>query len=155
MLPDRISSAFQTAAQGLEMQRERINVASRNIANINASSVEGSASTYRPQTVKATAPEDSKFRAALRKSISSEQGSLREAYQSKNMGPSFEIEETDSFRLEYDPNHPDANEKGMVRYPDVDMVAEMSKMVSANRLYEANLSSIAAEKKIMKQSLKI
>jgi flagellar basal-body rod protein FlgC len=43
----------------------------------------------------------------------------------------------------------------MVQYPDVDMVGEMAAMVSANRLYEANLSVIEAAKQIMKRSLEI
>ena len=71
------------------------------------------------------------------------------------LGPAFEVVEQEKFRYEYDPNHPDANENGMVRYPDIDMVKEMAVMVSANRLYEANLSSIEAEKEILKKSLEI
>src|SRR5699024_6583460 len=73
----------------------------------------------------------------------------------QGMGPSFEIAESDRFRYEYDPNHPDANKEGMVRYPDINMVKEMTELVSANRLYEANLSSIAAEKEIIKRSMQI
>ena len=39
-----------------------------------------------------------------------------------DLGPAFEVAEQEKFRYEYDPNHPDANENGMVRYPDIDMV---------------------------------
>ena len=67
----------------------------------------------------------------------------------------LEIVETAKYRYEYEPNHPDADENGMVQYPDVDMVGEMAAMVSANRLYEANLSVIEAAKQIMKRSLEI
>ena len=56
---------------------------------------------------------------------------------SSNLGPISEIVETAKYRYEYEPNHPDADENGMVQYPDVDMVGEMAAMVSANRLYEA------------------
>ena len=38
------------------------------------------------------------------------------------LGPAFQVVEQEKFRYEYDPNHPDANENGMVRYPDIDMV---------------------------------
>ena len=71
------------------------------------------------------------------------------------LGPVFEVVEQEKFRYEYDPNHPDADENGMVKYPDIDMVKEMAVMVSANRLYEANLSSIEAEKELLKKSLEI
>ncbi len=167
MIPDRLSSAFQTAAKGLAVQRERINVASRNIANVNTSSVEGSDKGYRPQSVQSTAPQPKSFKQALSKSM----GSLnrtREQHMSpqkpagdnattagQSLGPEYEIAEKDNYRYEYEPNHPDANEEGMVRYPDIDMVEEMTNIVSANRLYEANLSSIEAEKEIMKRSLQI
>ena len=165
MLPDRLSTAFQTAARGLSVQRERINVASRNIANVNTSSAEGAGKAYKPQTVKSFGPKPASFRNVLTESISTlrktddrhlsapvSSGRMQEG---QNLGPSFEITETDAFRYEYDPNHPDANEEGMVRYPDVDLVREMTQMVSANRLYEANLSSIEAEKEIMKRSMQI
>ena len=71
------------------------------------------------------------------------------------MSATFEVVEQEKFKYEYDPNHPHADENGMVKYPDVDMVKEMAEMVSANRLYEANLSSIEAEKELLKRSLEI
>lgn len=165
MLPDRLSTAFQTAARGLSVQRERINVASRNIANVNTSSTEGSRNAYKPQSVKSYGPKPANFKNVLTESLTS----LRKTDerhlsapqtngkmpQAQNPGPTFEVTESDSFRYEYDPNHPDANEEGMVRYPDIDLVREMTQMVSANRLYEANLSSIEAEKEIMKRSMQI
>lgn len=165
MIPERLSSAFQTAAKGLAVQRERINVASRNIANVNTSSVEGSDKGYRPQSVRVTGPQPQSFERVLSHSMG-ELNKTRERHLSPQMpsqpqagdqslGPEFEIAEQDNYRYEYEPNHPDANEEGMVRYPDIDMVKEMTRMVSANRLYEANLSSIEAEKEIMRRSMNI
>jgi len=165
MIPDRLSSAFQTAAKGLAVQRERINVASRNIANVNTSSAEGSSNGYRPQTVQSSVPKSKNFQQVLSKSLGSLQ-KTREQHLSpelsgqdgatqQSLGPNLSIAEKDNFRYEYEPNHPDANEEGMVRYPDIDMVKEMTNIVSANRMYEANLSSIAAEKEIMKRSMDI
>lgn len=165
MIPDRISSAFQTAAQGLSVQRERINVASQNIANANTTASEGAGNVYKPQSVRTSPPGPANFKQTLAESMSSLKRTRQQHFstverrgtdgRSANLGPSYEITQQDSFRYEYDPNHPDANEEGMVRYPDIDMVREMTEMVSANKLYEANLSSIEAEKEIMKRSLQI
>ncbi|SHG15153.1 flagellar basal-body rod protein FlgC [Fodinibius roseus] len=165
MIPDRISSAFQTAAQGLSVQRERINVASQNIANANTTASGGAGNVYKPQSVRTSAPGPANFKQTLAESMSSLKRTRQQHFatverpstggRSANLGPSYEITQQDSFRYEYDPNHPDANEEGMVRYPDIDMVREMTEMVSANKLYEANLSSIEAEKEIMKRSLQI
>ena len=41
MLADRMFTTFRTAAQGLEVQREKIAVAGRNIAHANTSSRPG------------------------------------------------------------------------------------------------------------------
>ncbi len=168
MLPDRLSSVFRTAAQGLAVQREKISVASQNIANSQTSSPQGSSSVYRPQTVQTSAPIRNNFRNVLMESVStlnttntnhiSSPGATSDSEgvrQSGNLGPSMEVVEQDKFRYEYDPKHPDADENGMVRYPDVDLIREMTQMVSANRLYEANLSSIEAEKEIIKRSFDI
>jgi len=167
MIPDRIPSVFQTAAQGLSLQRQRINVASRNIANINTSSPKGSTNIYRPQSVKTTAPRPNNFKDALSESMLKMKRTRPEHLSESTMdsgqgnqglqglGPEYQTVGKDNFRYEYDPNNPDANKNGMVRYPDIDMVHEMTTLVSANRLYEANLSSIEAEKEIMKQSFQI
>jgi flagellar basal-body rod protein FlgC len=164
MIPDRLSSTFKTAAQGLALQRERIDVASRNIANSQTTAPKGSGRAYRPQHVKTIAPEQENFlnvfansvsglKQTSSKHISSNMGSVEP--KNGGLGPQFYVEEQERFRYEYDPTHPDADENGMVQYPDIDMVKEMTELVSANRLYEANLSSIEAEKEIIKRSMEI
>lgn len=168
MLPDRISSTFQTASQGLAVQRERLAVASRNIANAQTTAPQGSNNVYRPQTVRTQGPTQQNFVQVLGETMGSFQktdarhmdpyrGPLNNMNSEKTggLGPQFAVEEKESFRFEFDPDHPDADENGMVRYPDIDLVREMAEMVSANRLYEANLSSIEAEKEIIKRSMEI
>ncbi|HEX7814761.1 flagellar basal body rod protein FlgC [Dyella sp.] len=44
----------------------------------------------------------------------------------------------------HDPSDPSADGKGMVSYPKVDMVSEMSALVEANRAYEANVRAFNA-----------
>lgn len=168
MLPERIFATFQTASQGLAVQREKLATASRNIANAQTSAPKGSGKAYRPQAVRSLGPGPQTFKKVMVDSLSplkrtnpkhissaSQRGSLNGATSGSHLGPTFEIAEKEEFRYEYDPQHPDADENGMVRYPDVDMVREMAQMVSANRLYEANLSSIEAEKQMIKRSLEI
>lgn len=71
------------------------------------------------------------------------------------LGPHTEIQEVEKERLEYDPSHPHADEDGYVHYPDVNVAQEMARMVSANRVYEANLSAVEATKSMVKQTFKI
>lgn len=55
----------------------------------------------------------------------------------------------------YDPSHPDADESGYVTYPNVNLVVEMTNMLSATRSYEANLSVIEAAKQMALRALEI
>lgn len=166
MLPDRLFSTFQTAGRGLAVQREKIATASRNIANAGVSAPKGSGNIYSPQAVQTKAVHQDNFKNVLLDSMSNlkrtdpkhfdQAGPAQSISQnSGGLGPEFKVTEEDSFRYEYDPNHPDADENGMVRYPDVDLIREMTQLVSANRLYEANLSAVEAEKEIIKRSLEI
>lgn len=71
------------------------------------------------------------------------------------LAPETEIVESDSVRMEFDPTHPDADENGYVAYPDVDVIQEMAELVSANRLYEANLASVQAMTQAIKRTIDI
>ncbi len=164
MNPDRFFSVFKTAGRGLAAQRKQISVASENIANANTTRRLDRRGPYRPKMLHATAGGRNRFQKALENSILQmrtsdgshmAQPGSQQKQGTVDLGPQTEVMEQDKFRFEYDPEHPDANENGMVKYPDVDMVQEMTRMVSANRLYEANLSVIEAEKSIIKSSFEI
>jgi flagellar basal-body rod protein FlgC len=55
----------------------------------------------------------------------------------------------------YDPTHPDADKNGYVTYPNVNLVVEMTNMLSATRSYEANLATVDAAKKMALKALDI
>lgn len=45
-------------------------------------------------------------------------------------------------RLVYEPAHPLADEEGYVRYPDIDLGAQMAQLMMAQRGYQANLAVV-------------
>ena len=47
------------------------------------------------------------------------------------------------FRVEYDPDHPAADENGYVKLPNVNMLIEMADMREASRSYEADLQIVS------------
>ncbi len=55
----------------------------------------------------------------------------------------------------YDPTHSDADEEGYVTYPNVNLVVEMTNMLSATRSYEANLSVVDAARTMAQRALEI
>jgi len=67
-----------------------------------------------------------------------------------------QLTEDPSERLVYDPSHPDADpETGMVRYPDMDLVTELTDLMSAQRSFEMNSNAIAIARQIYTKSMEI
>ena len=63
------------------------------------------------------------------------------------------------FKLKFDPTHPDAikigPEKGYVRMPNVNVVMEMTDLISATRSYEANVMMVNNAKTMFGKALEI
>jgi len=59
------------------------------------------------------------------------------------------------FKYDYNPSHPDADENGYVRMPNVEVVQEMVDMMSAYRAYEANITALNAFKDMAVKTLEI
>jgi len=55
--------------------------------------------------------------------------------------------------LVYDPDHPDADERGFVAMPNINLVEEMTDLMNAARSYEANLAAMQTAKNMAKQAL--
>ena len=55
----------------------------------------------------------------------------------------------------YDPGHPMAGTDGMVRYPAVDMVQEMTTLMTASRGYEANVRSFNFLRNMLLRAIEI
>jgi flagellar basal-body rod protein FlgC len=59
------------------------------------------------------------------------------------------------FKYDFNPSHPDADENGYVRYPNVEVVQEMVDMMSAFRAYEANITALNTFKDMAVKTLEI
>lgn len=147
-------------------QRRQIMVSSENIANANTTQVEGRDGPYKPKRLVQTQrnngqafhTEFQRTRLSLANSRTEHMDKAKtgpSADATQNRGPEISVTEQDKFRYEYDPQHPDADENGMVKYPDLDLVEEMTRMTSANRLYESNLAVVEAEKQVIRQALQL
>ena len=167
MIGERIPSVFRTAARGLEAQRIALGTHTENIANANTTRTPDEEPYAIKQAVHEVEEENyTRFNELLnRSSLDLERTapgsphidgpSLRKRLDEVELGPLTEVEETPEERLEYDPSHPDADVDGYVRYPDVNVTEEMSGMMSANRIYEANLTMVEAAKEMARQTLQV
>ena len=58
-------------------------------------------------------------------------------------------------RLVYDPAHPDADARGYVALPNINVVNEMIDLITASRAYEANVTAFNAAKSMALKALEI
>lgn len=148
-------SLFQNmniSASALTANRFRMDVVSSNIANAHstrARMVNGEWIPYQRKVV-GLAPQGRKaFETLFQKSIGGRNEQAEGVVVSK-----LRVDRT-PFKLMYDPEHPDANEDGYVRLPNVDLLKEMVDMLSATRSYEANVTAFNASKNMYVKALEI
>ncbi|MFA6730253.1 MAG: flagellar basal body rod protein FlgC [Eubacteriales bacterium] len=65
------------------------------------------------------------------------------------------VTEDASFKVEYDPQNPLADENGYVKIPNIDTTEEMIEMMLASRAYEANVTAFNAVKQMAEKALEI
>lgn len=63
------------------------------------------------------------------------------------------IESTAPPKMVYDPKNPQADEKGYIAMPDVNVVEEMVDMLSASRSYQTNVETMNAAKAMLLKTL--
>lgn len=131
-------SGTDIAMSGIRAQRVRMNVIANNIANIETTRT----------------PDGGPFRRQLA------------IFRGEQIGPRLKPEkfgvkvkgvvgDDSPFRQVYAPNHPDANEDGIVLYPNVNLAVEMINLVSAQRAYEANINVILSDRQMGDTALEI
>lgn len=132
-------SSFDISTSGLVAQRMRLNAISSNLANMSTTRNElGEAVPYSPRYV--TFQTDTE--------IHSPGGGA-----GVKVG-SVEISHKPP-QMKYQPGHPDADSRGYVAYPNVDMTSEMVDAMQATRAYEANVGVLEITKDMGRQSLRI
>ena len=65
------------------------------------------------------------------------------------------VEDLTEGPLVYEPGHPDADESGYVRYPNVDITREMIDLMDTRRAYEANATVFDAMKSMLRRAIQI
>ncbi len=127
----------EIAGSAMAAQTVRLNTIASNLAN--ADSVAGTeADTYRARKPV--------FAAVMNVGLDN-QGSAGGRVQVVDV-----VESAEALRKVYDPGHPMANGDGMVFYPNVNQVAEMTDMMSASRAFETNVE-VLGRIRTMQQSL--
>jgi flagellar basal-body rod protein FlgC len=58
-------------------------------------------------------------------------------------------------KMIYDPSHPDAGSDGFVAKPNINLLEEITDMMTATRAYEANVTTIKSAKRMALKALEI
>lgn len=137
--------SFDISASGLTAERQRLDIASENLANTNTTRTE-SGGTYRRKMVVLQEVPSTSFRSRF--------NSLLNRTASKGGVQVTEIvEDQRDLNPVYNPDHPDADEDGYVMMPNVDPVKETIDAMSATRSYEANITAFNAMKLMAQRAL--
>ncbi len=140
-----LTNIFNIAGSGMHAQSARLNTTASNIANAETSS-SSAGETYRGRhAVFAAVHRDAMGNSSSFPSASNQGGaSVRVAGVVESDAP---------LQRRYEPNHPQADEEGYVFYPNVNVVEEMTNMISASRSFQINVEVMNSAKQMMQRVL--
>lgn len=127
------------SGSALSAQKLRLDLIANNIANINTTRTEEGGPYRRHLPVF-----EEKLQEAMENGFDGNGVQVREILQDDSPP-----------RMEYNPDHPEANEDGFVAMPNINIVDEMVDMISATRAYQANVTAVDTAKQMALKALEI
>jgi flagellar basal-body rod protein FlgC len=135
----QILNGIQNTSAALTAEQTRLDVIAQNIANANTThGVDGK--PYQRQVVV--------FETALQQAVGSD-GTL----QMQPIQVAQVAKDPSPPNLIYDPGNPEADAKGMVATPNINIQEEMADLISASRTYEANLAVVKNARSMAMETL--
>ncbi|GMO44118.1 MAG: flagellar basal body rod protein FlgC [Termitinemataceae bacterium] len=146
-------NSIDIASSGLTAQRLRTDVIANNIANISTERTPEGGPFKRSRVIMRPRTQQAYWRSPFLPNGMDNGGGTGVRVSEIQKDTSTES------RWRYDPDHPDAKKTGdhigYVEMPNVDIVQEMTDMISATRAYEANASVIEGSKSMFQRALDI
>lgn len=139
-----LSNIFNVAGSGMNAQSMRLNTTASNIANAETAS-SSSAHTYRGRH-----PVFASVQAAM---MAGESGVINDDQSAVGVRVAGIVESAAPLQARYEPNSPNADEEGYVYYPNVNIVEEMTNMISASRSFQVNVEVMNSAKQMVQRVL--
>lgn len=146
----KLTNGFDISSSALTAGRLRMDIISSNIANAETTRsryVNGSFEPYRRKMIVMEPQQPSSFATMLEQQM---QGGAAQGVKITKI-----IEDQSPLKQVYNPSHPDADSRGYVMMPNVDVMKEMVDMISATRSYEANVTALNASKAMIMKAMEI
>jgi flagellar basal-body rod protein FlgC len=156
---------FNISASGLSIQRKKMNIIAENIANADVRNANGI--PYKRKFLTVIQKQDPfqfqgipvqstlQLNTTNKDHISVTPEISMDNIDDNSSLVSNEQQDNSQGELVYDPDNPNANEKGYVENSNVNIINEMVQMIAATRSYEANLTALNSSKQMVKDSLEI
>jgi flagellar basal-body rod protein FlgC len=143
-----LGNIFDIAGSGMSAQTIRLNATASNLAN--AETPAGN----EEDAFKARYPI---FSAVQAQTLQQIQSSQTLAAKDEFFGVQVKgvVESNKAVQLRYEPEHPLSDAEGYVYYPNVNVVEEMTNMISASRSFQANVDVMNATKTMMQRVLSL
>lgn len=132
-------NVFNITGSGMSAQSMRLNTTASNIAN--ADSVSSSVN----ETYRARHPV---FAAAMQKAATGNEASV-------GVEVLGIVESNKPLNVEYAPEHPMADKEGYIYKPNVNVIEEMTNMISASRSYQTNVQLAESAKNMLNKTLQL
>ena len=140
--------SMRASASALMAQRLRMDVIANNVANINTTQTADGGPFRRQTVVFAEKGREVPFRDFLGRAA-------RQDTEGGGVTVTEIHEDNSPARRVFDPENPAADEEGYVLLPNIDVVTELTDLVSARRAYDASVTVLNATKSIALRALDI
>ena len=131
--------SIQSTRSALDAERTRIEIVSQNLANANVTRAADGQPYKRKQVI---------FESLV-----------NNAGTNPNSGSTIRVSRVESdqrpFREVFKPDHPDADPRGYVRYPNVNVHEEMVDLIASSRAFEANIAVVKNARQLAQQAMAI
>lgn len=144
-----LSNVFDIAGSGMNAQSIRINTTASNIANAESAS-SSIDETYRARKPYFAVMHQQALETDADNNFMHIEGGIGAGVQVKGI-----MEKDAPLQPRYQPDHPLANEDGYVYYPNVNVVEEMTDMISSSRSYQMNVEVLKTAKQMLQRTLSL
>ena len=127
---------LEVSASALRAQKERMDAIASNMANAQSTKSADGGPYRKREVIFSTMPVESGDQALDGVQVSS-------------------VVKENKFQEVYDPSNPDADKKGFVKMPDINVLEEMVNMMNAYRAYEAQVSTFNMSKAMFSKALQL
>lgn len=145
-----LMSIFDISGSAMSAQSVRLNTTASNMANAN------SAAGDPTQVYRSRQPVFATIRADLLSQTNQDAFAFGNGDSVGRGVRVLDIVESEApFQQRYEPDHPLADEQGYVYYPNVNIVDEMTNMISSSRSYQMNVDVMSAARTMMQRVLSL